>query len=273
MSIGDKTTRRLGREVLKVYQELDPVFQKRAADGPATCQKGCAGCCYLLAYTTLPEALVVMEYLFREHSLILASIEKKLWAQVESLQKTMADRAAYFERKTPCALLTAENTCLVYPVRPSTCRGYMVTSDPAQCSPDKPGAEIARIDQTDLDVYLILNLNRAVVRDAVPLGMAPFPIAMLWALRWLRGGKEKLDKSLRRSDLGIMSFDFWGRLFNQGQQLPATQEILVQEAMGQAPTYERPGYEGPKISDPPATDVTSSPDVPSALLPDRPAEP
>ncbi len=41
--------------------------------------------------------------------------------------------AAYFKKRIPCPFLNADNDCMIYPVRPFTCRSHLAVSGPHTC--------------------------------------------------------------------------------------------------------------------------------------------
>jgi hypothetical protein len=56
----------------------------------------------------------------------------------------------WMARKKGCPFLDKKlGECRVYSSRPLACRTYYVVSDPANCSPDKPGAEVQIIDPVE----------------------------------------------------------------------------------------------------------------------------
>jgi len=135
------------------------------------CTKGCASCCFhwvedvnsfeaeaiaawLVRYA--PEKIPsIIDRCTRDAAALShlnALVEAKLAlldsAQNEAIDPTDLLLASFHRLRRPCPLLDGTTrSCLVYPLRPLTCRMYVNFSDPARCS---PGAA----DDTDIPTSL-----------------------------------------------------------------------------------------------------------------------
>jgi Fe-S-cluster containining protein len=56
--------------------------------------------------------------------------------------------SSFYQLRRPCPLLTHDNLCAIYPVRPITCRIYVSFSDPSLCDP-------SNINIADVKTYLL----------------------------------------------------------------------------------------------------------------------
>ena len=101
------------------------------AGTPITCKRGCHGCCYQLVAATYAEGLAIARYLFA-----VRGATKELVDAIFDAAKSQeaSDKTKWYESRTPCTFLDEKTkNCTIYPVRPSACRSYLVTSDPAIC--------------------------------------------------------------------------------------------------------------------------------------------
>ncbi len=99
---------------------------------PLACIVGCDHCCYNQVEVTLPEALVIGDFLAQRFSgeaqeWLLARVEQALAAKAGQDRRQIAGR----RRELPCPMLV-EHRCAIYPVRPLVCRG-MHSLEAGQC--------------------------------------------------------------------------------------------------------------------------------------------
>lgn len=112
-----------------------------------SCKAGCSHCCYQSIHISDEEADLIIDYL----NLMSVEIDKK------RLEKQSAwGKEDYYDNKNEaaCVFLSPEGKCNIYPVRPSVCRTYLVSSDPAYCDTKyrhkHPSLQVAMYGQAEL---------------------------------------------------------------------------------------------------------------------------
>ncbi len=118
-----------------------------------TCTAGCSYCCHhwvedvysfeaeiIADYirTKYPDSVANIIHQFQEDESALSYLDERLCDKGFSDQNDdyiegLLDE--FYRLRRPCALLSPRGTCLVYPVRPLTCRTYISFSDPKLCDP------------------------------------------------------------------------------------------------------------------------------------------
>ena len=152
MSQETRRAKRAGRVVLQLYRERAPHVAAAATKMGVTCKEGCAHCCMLPATATIPEMVLVVEYLTsrcdwdKRRPALERELVKQLteFAGVNVLDEN--ERVAFFRRQLPCAFLTPEKRCEIYDVRPTVCRYHMVVSPPQNCEHGPETKPIALVD-------------------------------------------------------------------------------------------------------------------------------
>jgi Fe-S-cluster containining protein len=89
--------------------------------------------------------------------------------EIRAMKAKGRDSKAYqwMERKRGCPFLDKKaGECRVYNVRPLACRTYYVVSDPADCSPDRPGAGVSIIDPSDATMPAIEGIVK--ITESIP---------------------------------------------------------------------------------------------------------
>lgn len=81
----------------------------------AVCEKGCADCCTSVGNVDIVtlEGLIILKYLRSLDS----SLQKDLHKKLKQNRKTKKE-----SKYARCAFLLADNSCMIYPVRPFSCR-------------------------------------------------------------------------------------------------------------------------------------------------------
>lgn len=94
------------------------------------CAAGCGSCCRVNVAVLLPEAVAVVNYLNQ----IPSPGSAELAARVRELYRRTAglDEQERLQLQAPCAFLSEQGVCQVYPVRPLLCRS-VTSTDPAAC--------------------------------------------------------------------------------------------------------------------------------------------
>jgi Fe-S-cluster containining protein len=104
--------------------ELQPLDR-----GSIACAPGCGSCCVVNVAVLLPEAVALVEHL-RHRPLAGEALTRgvrELYGRIGGL-----DEQARLALQIPCAFLSDQGECLVYPVRPLLCRS-VTSTDPAAC--------------------------------------------------------------------------------------------------------------------------------------------
>jgi Fe-S-cluster containining protein len=158
-------------QVISVAEEAVGVAEtaledaKRIARPPAlACQEGCDWCCYLTVGTAAPEVLRIAAYLRQSQSAEeLQATRERVANALE--QKRLAKSGQRNDARVPCPLLV-NHRCIVYPVRPLTCRGAN-SRDARACERflDRPRT-------ANLPVYSPQHRLAAFVLDGVRAGVA-----------------------------------------------------------------------------------------------------
>lgn len=141
---------------------IDLYLQKQAVgDGrQVTCTAGCCDCCFhWVEDVNSFEALLIADYIkmnlpnrvdaicksCSDSCRELERLEKLVARNLQERNRTVADAPidpvdlllnVFYQMRSPCPLLSDDGRCLVYTIRPLTCRIYMSASDPLRCNPD-----------------------------------------------------------------------------------------------------------------------------------------
>lgn len=217
----DKGGRQLGRRMMAVYRQLQEPLEKYAADNNTTCRKGCASCCNLLVYISLPEAVAIAEKVLEDPART-ADVLRKCYEQI---QKLHLDADKYFRQAVPCMFLDESKACTVYDVRPMPCRHHYVVSPPEDCSPLVDGKTIVRLNTQKADVFVTQESLRVSKQRQIPLLLAPIPVAVMWATKLLTEGEAAFMRALEtEEDLGLMDIRGWTQHAFNRVSLPVVSE-------------------------------------------------
>lgn len=229
-----KRLRRMGRKMTALYDVIDPALKKATEGMSITCKAGCAGCCYLLALVSLPEAIAIAEHFLSDtqRRQLIPLLMRSFFEQAQAIPpgpfKTI--RESYFAKKVPCTFLDTETKlCTIYSVRPSACRYHFVVTDPVLCQPESGNQEVARINTVEADARVLSEANRVSNQTKIPLFVAPLPVAMLWAFKLLIEGREAFELALKDDTLGALSLKGWTEL------LHADESALKVQAQSEVP--------------------------------------
>ncbi len=167
----------MNKDAHKAAKKLLPLYHEHAepwtqhARSIASCQRGCNHCCYQLIGTSLAEGALIAAHLMDSPSWMpeLQALRVRLQQDsddIRAMSGTKSKSYQWMENKKGCPFLDKKSgDCRIYNVRPIACRTYFVVSDPDNCSPDKPGAEVRIIDPSHAQVPLI---NAIVGLEAIP---------------------------------------------------------------------------------------------------------
>lgn len=195
-------------QLLPILQNIENAIVGRVAqeaekaDMPISCGPGCGACCRQMVPVSLFEAEALAGWMKtlpeeqrsaleeRFHRALVALrdagvIEKILseeWVVGGELVTEMA--IDYFHAGVPCPFLENES-CSIHPMRPLSCREYLVTSPPEFC--DDPATHPVRGVQLPLKLSRALyGLGRRIEQD--PRGWIPLVFLVAWAKSGARPG-------------------------------------------------------------------------------------
>ncbi len=221
------------------------------------CKEGCASCCYQSISWTLPEALLVLDYLDIHPALhpLRDVLPEKIEESISLFRRIPEPKGTFlFHQKISCIFLENQR-CVIYEVRPYPCRTYYV-GGPRVCGSvpgSIPGPEGCHPDQPD-DVIVPIMLNPGItlaysswkvliIKELhLPSGHAYTPFALHFARVLLEGGREKLKQALAAegivqdrdfSKVRTRSLDEKNAAFSQNQgfmeQLKKGAELFAQD--------------------------------------------
>lgn len=217
----DKQAKQVGRRMLSIYREMEPDLHRYAAENNVTCRRGCTHCCNLQIYISFPDAVAIAENVMQSPKRS-AEVMKRCYEQIDHLE---VDAAVYFHKNIPCALLDEKKDCTVYDARPMPCRHYYVNSDPANCSSDGGVKPVAFLNTQHLDLKVMMESLRVLKQRGLPALIAPIPVAVMWAMRFLAEGEDAFRKTLLESpEMGKGDIRFWTALALRGSDDGAEQQ-------------------------------------------------
>jgi len=182
----------------KVAQEAE------ALGSPISCGPRCGACCRQMVPVSLFEAEALADWIRtlpdeqraaleqRFHAALLrlrdAGVVEKIlseeWVVGGELVTEMA--IDYFHAAVPCPFLEDES-CSIHPMRPLSCREYLVTSPPEFCS--DPATQPVRGVQLPLRLSRALyDIGRRIEQD--PRGWIPLVFLFAWAKSGARPGER-----------------------------------------------------------------------------------
>lgn len=196
-------------ELLPIIQNLENAIVERVSDDagklgrPISCRAGCGACCRQMVPVSIFEAEALSNWLatlpedriavlrdrfhralsaLSDAGVINAILDEKWLLDEESGTQLAVD---YFHAGVPCPFLENES-CSIHPIRPLSCREYLVTSSPELCK-DPSVNQIS-------GVRLPLRLSRAVYLVGQQLtkdrrGWIP----LVFLLAWAKGGAKPGD--------------------------------------------------------------------------------
>jgi len=123
------------------------------------CSSGCTACCnHWVEDVNSFEVMIIADHLKRYHNSKIARIMQQCGEDCDELlhlEDLTSEKIAecgdafhelpdsvdlllhvFYQMRRPCPLLSVDGSCMVYEVRPLTCRMYVSVSDPLRCDPD-----------------------------------------------------------------------------------------------------------------------------------------
>lgn len=176
-----RRAKRAGRVVLEIYGKYDQKVRELARAHDVTCRVGCSHCCKLPASASVPEMVPVVAYLAdrADWPKRRAALEPKIRAYLEVAfpvdPQDGAARAAFYKQQVPCVFLDDDQTCSIYPVRPSACRYHLAVSPPENCAVDAVDNQVGLVNLRKLEDLVILagaSEMKAIVGGSIPAAFA-----------------------------------------------------------------------------------------------------
>jgi Fe-S-cluster containining protein len=168
-SCRDTTFKGLFTTYLSQFEQYQNVVLNSAGYSP-TCGSGCSRCCnHWVEDVNSFEAEIISEYIVNHFPESVPSIIKTCQedcSALENIERHMEEHpqlngtsgteldqidlllSVYYQLKRPCPLLDKSGQCMIYPIRPLTCRIYMSFSSPVLCEPEYINAD-------DIPTYLL----------------------------------------------------------------------------------------------------------------------
>jgi Fe-S-cluster containining protein len=197
-------------QLLPIIQNIENAIvaqisqEAEAAGSPISCGPGCGACCRQLVPVSLFEAEALTDWIRnlpeerragleqRFHRALLAlrdagvvdKIVREDWiAGGEPVTELAID---YFHAGVPCPFLENES-CSIHPMRPLSCREYMVTSPPALCQ-DPAKHQVAGVQFPLKFSRALYAFGRKIEQD--PRGWIPLVFLLAWGRSGLRPGEH-----------------------------------------------------------------------------------
>lgn len=184
--------------VAKLAQEADE------AGSPISCGPGCGACCRQLVPVSLFEAEALMAWIrslpeerravleerfhrtlaaLRDAGVIEKILDEKWIEGGEPVTELAID---YFHAGIPCPFLENES-CSIHPMRPLSCREYMVTSSPALCQ-DPAKHQVAGVQFPLKLSRALYDFGRRMEQD--PRGWIPLVFLLAWGKSGTQPGER-----------------------------------------------------------------------------------
>ncbi len=145
------------------------------------CKKKCYHCCSRMVQITIAEAIIIYDYLLKNHK----------WDEVSSRCKELlsisknSNPISWSKMNILCPVLDPEKKlCLAYKFRPPSCSTHFVTSNPKACDPwNYEKLEYNNEQMNDLVTDFYESLSKLVANYGVLSLLLPLPVALVFAER------------------------------------------------------------------------------------------
>jgi len=195
-------------ELLPIIRNVEGAIGARvaqeaeAAGTPISCGPRCGACCRQLVPVSLFEAEALSEWMHslpeETQSALQARFHRSLMALRDAgvVEKILSDAWVaggdpvtqlaidYFHAGVPCPFLEDES-CSIHPIRPLSCREYLVTSSPAMCQ-DPAKYQVAGVEFPLKLSRTLYMLGRKIEND--PRGWIPLVFLLAWSKSGFRPG-------------------------------------------------------------------------------------
>lgn len=175
------------------------VKRDERAGNAVSCRRGCAACCRQVVALSPPEAWLIADvvagmsparraevlagFAAAGDALDRTGLRASFLARIESREQMDRLVVAYFDMGVPCPFLRDES-CSIYPYRPSMCRELLVTTPAENCQ--MPG----RAPMRRVPVHVRLSEALAELTGKL-LGREPEVVPLTMALEWAEAHAEE----------------------------------------------------------------------------------
>lgn len=197
-------------ELLPIIRNLEGAIGARvaeeaaAAGTPISCGPGCGACCRQLVPVSLFEAEALTDWMRTLPEEQQAALQERFHRALLALReagvvdKILSDEwiaggepvtqlaIDYFHAGVPCPFLENES-CGIHPIRPLSCREYLVTSPPPLCQ-DPSLHSVAGVQFPLKLSRTLYNLGRQIEQD--PRGWIPLVFLPAWGKSGVRPGES-----------------------------------------------------------------------------------
>lgn len=156
-----------GVEPAKVIEAADNAYGwadqliSNTENGKGACTKSCAYCCHIAVSASFPEIARIARALIDNMPAELLDVVRRI-LDARVAQHGSRSNDDHFRRHVACAFLGSDSACLIYPVRPLACRGW-VANDVRECR--------AAFEAHDPKRPITINTTVANVAASVQLGL------------------------------------------------------------------------------------------------------
>ena len=166
-------------KILLVLQEAQKLFyyilNKEKIKIP--CKEGCHWCCYEPVESTMAEAYLIADFIEKSPSIVkdglLASLQDWLSWFKENNRPVIPE--VYRSHKKLCPFCQ-DGICTIYPIRPLTCRTYVVPDGPELCKSDRDqDGTLPIVPTTTSAAWMALDRRVHIFQEALcaALGLTP----------------------------------------------------------------------------------------------------
>ena len=186
------------KKIYELYDEGNKEFEQYAS-----CKKGCSHCCCLYVDCTAVEAELIREYVENnfteeEKDVFKDKIDKilPLLPTSSEINENSAHALNYLKEKIPCAFLSEEGTCLIYPVRTFNCRKFLTITPNEECA---NGTHVVKLNPSinNIGMYSISMLSMNITRYkklSVPNG-SEFKALYKGIPSWFKDGFKEIYRN------------------------------------------------------------------------------
>lgn len=215
-------TKRLVQRIATATRSLYTTFDATIGRPKGvTCARGCAHCCNLLVFWTIPEAVAALsEARARGWNVRVGAPAERLSTQRAALREPVMTQAVWVQRRVPCPFLTDTAECSIYAMRPCPCRAYLVVSEPRHCD-TRVEATVGVLDTSAFQWQILRGLTElSAEMGLLSCGFSPTAFALDLAAVLMTKGVDAANEALRAERMAshVSCATRWHHLWNH---LPA----------------------------------------------------
>lgn len=146
----------------------------------ASCKRGCSGCCRRLIYVTVAEAIVIQEHLEKSGSW--TEVFRRCLEILGTVRE--ASSVSWFRMNIACPVLSAEDDCSAYSVRPAVCSVHFAMSKPELCHPwSTESGDFTPVELDDVFLKFQSSLQSSIDAHGILALKMPLPVSLIMAER------------------------------------------------------------------------------------------